>query len=73
VPGELGRRAGAVKSEASRRYNTAKREVEGTIDDVRVRVDAGREAGKAAAKVAREELQRRLAEARESADDGATS
>jgi hypothetical protein len=42
------------------------------LDDVKVRVDAGREAGRAGARAAREELHRRLADARAKRGDDET-
>jgi gas vesicle protein len=69
------RMAEEVRERASDAYATARREVrhraadarrgvEDVIDDDKSRVEAGREAGKAATRAAREELHRRLAEAK---------
>ena len=58
----------AARSEVKHRARDVKVGVEEAIDDVKLRVDAGREAGKAAARAARQELHRRLAEARTEGD-----
>ena len=58
----------SARNEVRHRARDARRGVEEVIDDVRSRVDAGREAGKAGARAAREELHRRLAEARAEGD-----
>lgn len=57
-----------ARDEVGRRTRDARRGIGHAIDEVKDRVDAGKEAGRAAAKAAREELQRRLADSRTNAD-----
>jgi gas vesicle protein len=54
----------SARTVARERMQDAKRGVEHVLDDVKTRVDAGREAGVAGARAAREELNRRLADMR---------
>jgi gas vesicle protein len=59
-----------TKSEARRRMGQAREGVSHALDDVKTRVEAGREAGMAGAKVAREDYNRRLADMRTEKEEG---
>jgi gas vesicle protein len=59
-----------TRTAARRRMDEAREGVTHAIDEVRSRVDAGREAGMAGAKAAREDYNRRLADMRSEKEEG---